>query len=162
MAFHFTGECDGCSACVRQCPTDAIFGAFLERYDVDPNACIECGVCGWICPIDAVRDGAGSRAAPIPRDRRPRPVVTADLCNGCKLCVDFCPFECMAITGERYAGVSYLAEPEICVSCGECRQACIKGAIEMRPIDIRRFDVRAEAERLRTYLGEPNDPATRG
>lgn len=148
MSYRFTEACDGCSACVRQCPVNAIVGHFKERYDVDRARCIDCGVCGEICPIGAVLDEHGRVAQFVPRDQRARPVVDDSRCNGCALCVAACPFECRVVVGPRYQGISVMSSLERCVSCGECAKVCIKGAIRMRPIDPRAWrpdEVRARA-----------------
>ena len=145
-------RCNGCSAFARQCPTGAISGDKRERYRVDPLLCIDCNVCGIICALDAVSDARGLPVARIPRDRRPRPVVRADHCNGCGLCADFCPFDCLAVVGPRFDGVVALVAPGACVSCNECARACEKGAITLRPLDLRRYDPAAETARLAGYL----------
>jgi len=133
---------------------EAISGVYGELHAVDPLRCIDCGVCGFICPVEAVIDERGFRVARIPRDHRPRPVVDPDRCNGCGLCVDFCPFGCHAIIGPRYAGVSVHAHPLRCVSCGECARICIKGAITMEPVDLRDRDPEVERARIEAYLAE--------
>ena len=154
MSHRFTEACDGCSACVRQCPTGAIFGVSGKRYDVDPAACVDCHVCGWICPAGAVRDEVGQPVVRIARDLRPRPVIDASRCNGCALCTAACPFDCRQVVGPVFAGLAMLRAPERCVSCGECSRACIKGAITMRSVDIRGYLPRQERERLWAVLDE--------
>ena len=137
MTHRIDDRCNGCSACARQCPTEAIFVPREGRYAIEPRRCIDCGVCGLVCPVEAVVDAQGTRIPRLPRASRLRPVVDADLCIGCGLCVDFCPFDCLALEGRRHAGISALAVPLACVSCGECRVICIKGAIRMQVIDVR-------------------------
>jgi ferredoxin len=154
VAHTIDQRCDGCSACFYQCPVEAISGLYGSLHAVDPMLCIDCGVCGAICPVEAVVDEWGVRVARVPRDRRPRPVVHPDRCNGCGMCVDFCPFGCHAIVGARYAGVSIHAHPLRCVSCAECARNCIKGAITMEPVDLREYDPEAEHERIALYLAE--------
>lgn len=156
MAHWFNNNCDGCSACARQCPTDAIFGRFKHTYQVDPALCIDCGVCGMICPIEAVVDQHGRIASRLPRVQRLRPIVDPTMCNGCTMCVDYCPWDCLSVVGGTFAGIAILSEPMACVSCGECVDVCIKGAVTMRACDIERYDVdqekAARALVLDTYL----------
>ena len=45
MAYRITNECDGCTACVRLCPTGAIAGARKALHVINPSLCIECGAC---------------------------------------------------------------------------------------------------------------------
>jgi NADH-quinone oxidoreductase subunit F len=47
--------CDGCHACVKVCPADAITGERKGRHEIVQDKCISCGACFDICPIDAVR-----------------------------------------------------------------------------------------------------------
>ena len=131
---------------------EAISGAFKERYIIDPVACVECGVCGWICPDDAVLDQHGTLVPRIFRRNRPRPNLVQELCNGCSVCLDYCPFDCRGLIGRRHDGFAWLAHPERCVGCGECAESCIKGAIQMRPFDLREYDAAAEAARLEQLL----------
>jgi NADH-quinone oxidoreductase subunit F len=48
-------ECDGCHACFKACPVDAITGVVKELHVIDHEACISCGACLDVCPTDAVR-----------------------------------------------------------------------------------------------------------
>ncbi len=81
-------------------------------------------------------DETGALAARVPRNLRARPRVDHALCNGCGLCVDFCPFDCLSLVGRRYQALVWLAEPLACVSCADCQRVCIKHAITMQPLDL--------------------------
>ena len=63
MAFVVTEPCAGCKdqSCVPVCPCDCIHPGVLEAsgqvYDqlfIDPNHCIDCGLCEAECPVDAI------------------------------------------------------------------------------------------------------------
>lgn len=125
--------CNGCTACARQCPTRAIRGSMRGLHVIEPRLCIDCGVCGLICPVEAVVSQAGERVRRVPRDRREHPGFDADVCNGCGLCVDFCPFDCLEVDGPLHRSLARLARPLACVSCGECVFVCLKGAVVMAP-----------------------------
>jgi ferredoxin len=141
VAYEIDGtRCNGCGACARQCPAQAILPLppavgppLREPYVILAARCTECGVCGMICPLAAVRDGAGRLCERVPRPERPRPVVDPLLCNGCGTCVDGCPTGARGLEGHRHFGRSVLARPLRCVSCGECVRLCLKEAVALRP-----------------------------
>ncbi len=63
MALVITEPCLGCKdqSCVPVCPVDCIHPGILEDggivYDqlfIDPQACIDCGLCEPECPVDAI------------------------------------------------------------------------------------------------------------
>ena len=47
--------CDGCHACFKACPVDAITGASKELHVIHHEACISCGACFDVCPTEAIR-----------------------------------------------------------------------------------------------------------
>lgn len=52
-------SCNGCDACTRLCPTDALQLTQDEEnvvtgYQLNPANCIGCGVCAAVCEIDAI------------------------------------------------------------------------------------------------------------
>lgn len=46
--------CVGCGDCFRICPVDAVQMRDGKAW-IDPEACIDCGLCQGICTHDAVR-----------------------------------------------------------------------------------------------------------
>jgi len=52
--FHITGECPGCMACLKACPTKCITGKKKEVHVIDQGKCIKCGVCRDVCKYDTV------------------------------------------------------------------------------------------------------------
>ncbi|MDI3297810.1 MAG: 4Fe-4S binding protein [Bacillota bacterium] len=130
MAYTIVETCIGCSACEKVCPTDAIWGRQRELFHIDPELCIDCGACARVCPVQAIHDATGYFPPRIARRADwPKPVVNPDLCSGCTFCVDICPFDCLEIEGGSMFGIARLVRPNACVSCGECEEVCIKGAI---------------------------------
>jgi NADH-quinone oxidoreductase subunit F len=53
-------KCDGCMACIRTCPAEAIKGSKDEVHVIDQDECLKCGSCLDICKRDAVRRVPGA------------------------------------------------------------------------------------------------------
>ena len=53
MAYKISDACTNCTACVGECPVEAI----LEKdgaHVIDADKCIDCGVCVGSCPVEAI------------------------------------------------------------------------------------------------------------
>jgi electron transport complex protein RnfB len=132
VSFFITDKCVGCSACELVCPVDAITGVKKELYFIDPKICIDCGACGRACPYDAILDTYGDLAVKVRRTEWPKPVITDEICSGCKYCIDICPFDCLSledVEGQPWTAVARLTNSKACVSCYLCEASCDKGAI---------------------------------
>ncbi len=46
--------CDGCAACAKACPVDAIAGERHSLHVINHDVCISCGACLDVCPTDSV------------------------------------------------------------------------------------------------------------
>lgn len=55
----------------------------------------------------------------------PRPIIDADECVGCGICVDACPNEVLEVSG----GTVEVENEDSCVGCGDCVEECPMGAI---------------------------------
>lgn len=53
------------------------------------------------------------------------PVIDADECIGCGICVDACPQEVLEVVG----GVAEVVNEDACIACGDCVEECPMGAI---------------------------------
>lgn len=52
---HYSGSCNHCNtpACLNRCPSGAIHRQADGTIAVDPQKCIGCGTCTWVCPYGA-------------------------------------------------------------------------------------------------------------
>ncbi|MBQ9020421.1 MAG: 4Fe-4S binding protein [Eggerthellaceae bacterium] len=53
------------------------------------------------------------------------PVIDADECVGCGICVDACPQEVLEVAG----GVAEVTNEDNCIACSDCLEECPMGAI---------------------------------
>lgn len=53
------------------------------------------------------------------------PVIDADECIGCGICVDACPQEVLEVV----AGKADVVNEDACIACGDCVEECPMGAI---------------------------------
>jgi NADH:ubiquinone oxidoreductase subunit F (NADH-binding)/(2Fe-2S) ferredoxin len=47
--------CDGCHACVKACPSDAISGSVKKVHSIDTYKCVKCGACIEMCRKEAIQ-----------------------------------------------------------------------------------------------------------
>ncbi len=122
-------------ACVTRCPTGAIQGGRALRHSIDPQRCIDCGVCGCVCPDEAVEDNHGTLCGALRVATSARAYVDLTVCTGCGDCVWSCPFD--ALQGSTAvlpsgANVYFAAVHDgACVACGLCELACSDDAIRV-------------------------------
>lgn len=55
MAYVVTSACVGVKdlACTKVCPIDCFYDAG-DQLVIDPNSCIDCGLCAIECPVQAI------------------------------------------------------------------------------------------------------------
>jgi len=116
----------GCTSCAKRCQAGAIAGEKKQLYMIDADKCIECGVCGRICPTGgAVLDQHSAECVRVKKADWPKPVVIRSICSSCGICVDICPFKCLAISDpvafpQDFTANAFLKDPKACVGCSMC------------------------------------------
>jgi ferredoxin len=50
-----TEKCDGCGACAKLCPAEAIYGEKKKPHTIDKNRCTKCGTCIEVCTKEAIK-----------------------------------------------------------------------------------------------------------
>jgi electron transport complex protein RnfB len=135
MAHTINDVCDGCTACVRMCPVEAITGEKDKKHDIDSEICIDCGVCGRVCPVSAIVDQHGKTVEKLKRSQWPKPTFLEG-CVACATCVETCPFACLDIMdpppkGDKHSK-AFLKDDKSCVGCGMCEDACPVSVIVMK------------------------------
>ena len=91
MAYFITENCNGCTACTKLCPTEAIQGEKKQRHTIEAECCIECGACGRICTQNAVQDPDGRTVQSQKKSNWEKPVFHHKTCMSCGICVNACP-----------------------------------------------------------------------
>ena len=65
--YQIKDSCSGCHTCELACPMQAIHYDG-PRYQIDPELCVECGLCETLCPTCSIYD-ADDRSVPTPHER---------------------------------------------------------------------------------------------
>jgi formate hydrogenlyase subunit 6/NADH:ubiquinone oxidoreductase subunit I len=113
----------------------AISGSQKARHVINERRCVECGVCGRICPAKAVTDAAGAVCVAQKRNEWQKPRVDGELCSACGICVNLCTAGALSISKPAFRGDinvnAELVAPQKCVACALCERHCPIGAITM-------------------------------
>ena len=146
-------KCDRCTICEEVCPRDAInrdVAAFeggdeagkprqsalqtKTTFTVDTEKCNVCGICGELCPsITVVRNSANPETGKIEGDVK----WEESTCDGCKICVEACPQECITlereVVSDKLPGKVDIQQDDCC-TCTWCVQTCPTEAITVEKI----------------------------
>ena len=155
---HQALRCLRCGACMYECPvyqlttgywghkymggigipwTTYIAGGF-ELAAPLAFTCTLCGRCKTFCPMDIdipeivlkIREMLKEKElVPLHIRSMARTSVNEDICSGCGICVEVCPFEIPEIVKKNGKRVSQIDEAS-CMGCGTCVSACPSGATQ--------------------------------
>lgn len=134
-------KCIMCGLCTRVCQ-DLGPGAIstLKRgidKEIGPDlsgvaeACTGCRTCAYLCPTGAIPMEQSDQKLKIWNREFKIPIcsVDPDLCRGCGVCEEVCPFSIPRVTLDKEGRPTARISPTTCVGCGICAGACPTGAI---------------------------------
>lgn len=82
---------------------------------------------GFGASIKNLGMGCASRAGKLEQHSNVLPSVLRDKCNGCSICIKWCPANAISIENGKAIIVQ-----NSCIGCGECTVVCKNGAIEIK------------------------------
>ncbi len=133
----FLSACTRCFKCGNACPNDCIQftgledgleNAFTPYIVARERACTLCGVCADVCPTGALKPFLATREGWAESVDMGLARVNEAMCysfNGrtCGACYRACPLAGSAMKIGIFE--TPLVQPENCVGCGLCEQACL-------------------------------------
>ncbi len=134
MSHTITGTCQGCTACLKVCPTQAIRGERKVIHVIDSARCIDCGACGRICAFTAVLDQHAQSCTHARRAEWLKPCFDLKLCTACGLCIQACPVSCLELNQSLKMDKTLypnLSRADDCLACGFCVDICPVDAVRM-------------------------------
>ena len=135
MSHSIMEKCNGCGACVRMCPSEAISGEKEKIHLISAVLCIDCGVCGKVCPEGAIKDKAGAVCRRMKKSAWQKPRFELKACVACINCIETCPTGSIGFTGRTLPNdphnYPHLENEKTCIGCGFCAVECPVEAITM-------------------------------
>jgi sarcosine oxidase, subunit alpha len=139
-------KCVLCGLCTRVCQ-DCGPGAIatmergIDKF-VGPNPdgigqdCTGCRACAYVCPTGAIPVKQENQILTIWNRQFEIPIceVDSDLCRGCGICEEVCPFSIPRVTLQKGGLTTAKISPTTCVGCGICAGSCPSGAIRQKKI----------------------------
>ncbi|MCG8556369.1 MAG: 4Fe-4S dicluster domain-containing protein [Proteobacteria bacterium] len=134
---QFVDACVRCLKCGNACPNGCIrfhgFDAGLTQaltpyIRARERACVLCGECARVCPTSALQPFEATREGWLEDVKMGTAHVNTSMCYSyhgrtCGACYKACPLAGLAIRIGVFE--KPLLQPEYCVGCGLCEQACL-------------------------------------
>ncbi|HKE18505.1 MAG TPA: 4Fe-4S binding protein [Kofleriaceae bacterium] len=122
-----------------------------------PEECIDCSLCAWVCPAEAIQNQHGEIVPKLNKKDRPIAWVDETGCTGCEVCLECCPVDAIDKVASAVASDSSPTQVcrvnyDKCVSCSLCAVMCPWETISMAL-------TRGEAEELAKLQGTTAAPA---
>ena len=147
---EFLDACVRCFKCENACPNGCIQfhgpssglrQAFTPYIEPRARACILCGECGKACPTGALKPFENKREAWLSDVKMGVARVNKEMCYSyhgrtCGACYQACPLAGTAIKIGVFE--TPIMQPDHCVGCGLCEQACLHLPQAIRVIPLRR------------------------
>ena len=76
---------------------------------------------------------------PPPPQKKYEVIIDTEQCDGCKICVEFCPKELLKESEEANSRMLHYVEisnPEDCLGCKQCERLCPTTSIFINEIDL--------------------------
>lgn len=131
----FVAACDGCGACIADCPEGILAADPRAMPVVDfsrgAGACTFCGICADVCKAGAFQQ-AETRASPWTWR-----ATIADACLAahgimCQSCKDACSDSAIHFAYRAGRVAQPVIDPARCTGCGACQAPCPAAAISFR------------------------------
>jgi len=135
----FVEACDGCGACVDDCPQHILHMARgLPQVDFSQGECTFCGDCSTACPRGALDRSAGFDST----DKQPPwsclAMVTADCLaargTSCVRCIESCAQEAIVARPALRGRLEIRIDDAACNGCGACVAGCPVNAIKIHEL----------------------------
>ena len=101
-----------------------------------PDECIECSLCAWVCPAEAIENSYGVIPPKLKKEERPIAWVNEEGCTGCEVCLETCPVDAIdkvpsLAPGDTSPTQVCRVNYETCISCSLCAVLCPWETISM-------------------------------